>query len=324
MKSLSSENDIKSGAYIRSTRLFFEPSKLFEAQLTEIFDRLWPTLTALKMLRWEVRGYAEEIDVKSNEQLTRRFVDPCDKTLRPNLYRTCILDSWDCLESALATDLLINLFARYEGWCANILVCLGKSGQNALTREKWLQSEVKFPNLLSELCVGTDPALSKSFYDVYRLNNSRFHNNHLSNYFKVYHFFKECRNCIIHSGGKINDRIIGAESHIQGFITTDLDIAEIPSYSIGEIGDDLILQLRGVVGFSQILLNIVSTIDIEFIKAATAKDYFTRQVKKYANIHKPNFVKDRKIISMSNAAHFRKLTNYANLRSILQREGIIL
>ena len=46
-KVLSASSRLRTGLYKTSTTLFFTPSKLFEAQMTEIFDEVWPTVTAI-------------------------------------------------------------------------------------------------------------------------------------------------------------------------------------------------------------------------------------------------------------------------------------
>ena len=71
-------------------KCFFFQSKLIEAQITELFDDLWPTVTALKNLRWQVNGYYHEMNVKQNAKLASRFVFFVDKTNRRKLYRVCI------------------------------------------------------------------------------------------------------------------------------------------------------------------------------------------------------------------------------------------
>ena len=77
--------------------------------MTELFDDLWPTVTAIKNLRWQVNGYYHEMGVNQNHKLAARFVDLEDKTNRPNLYRTCIEQSWVQQEFSLARNLLTNI-----------------------------------------------------------------------------------------------------------------------------------------------------------------------------------------------------------------------
>lgn len=72
---LSTRSRLRTGSYKTSTSMFFTPSKLFEAQMTEIFDEVWPTVAALKMLRWQVKGYYEEYCITNNGKLSQKFVE---------------------------------------------------------------------------------------------------------------------------------------------------------------------------------------------------------------------------------------------------------
>ncbi len=117
---LSTSSPLRTGLYKTSTSLFFTPSKLFEAQMTEVFDEIWPMVTALKMLRWQVKGYYEEYCIENNGRLSQKFVEKEDVANRPNLYRTCIEDTWEDSEYRIAKNLLTNIFACYEGWIENI------------------------------------------------------------------------------------------------------------------------------------------------------------------------------------------------------------
>lgn len=126
-KVLSASSRLRTGLYKTNTTLFFTPSKLFEAQMTEIFDEVWPTVTAIKMLRWQVKGYYEEYCIDNNARLSSKFVEKEDITNRPNLYRTCIEDTWEDIEYRIAKNLLTNIFACYEGWAENINLTKKKS-----------------------------------------------------------------------------------------------------------------------------------------------------------------------------------------------------
>lgn len=327
-KELSPDSDVRTKAYLKSTRLFFISSKLFIAQITDIFDRLWPTLTALKMLRWQVRGYYEELGIGNNGALTKRFVDSIDKTWRPNLYRTCIKQTWVDTEYSVACDLLVNLFARYEGWCENILRELGYTQDRQIkTDSKKLQFPGKFSTFLNSLKNGADPAIASSFYNLYAITNKRYNLVHLDNYLEYYRFFKECRNSIAHKGETTSLDIINAHRAISGITSADLDVEELPETPCNVINQPLQLSLRGVVGFSQILLNIVSTMDIELIQAAHAKEYLTSRLKIY-NPQKPNFVGANKvgkrIKSICKKAYFQPPQNAIGLYNIFKTQNLML
>lgn len=333
-KRLSPNSDIVTGLYKKSTKHFFESSKFFEAQITDIYDHLWQTVAALKMLRWQVRGYYEYYDEMynnftsiSNSDLSGKFVDRLDKTCRPNLYRVCIGSNWGQTEDHLAKDLLINLFARYEAWLENILRELGESTQPSIqSYSKKLQFPNKAGSAITNLCSGKDITLTNSFYNVYKIRCKDCDIAHLVNYLNVYRYFKELRNSIVHSGEITTDKIISAYKGIVSLTARDLDTAEVPT-TFKPIKDGHIeISLRGVVGFSQILLKLVSVLDAELIQATNAKQYFIKKLRTYNG--KPNFVKkgneERKIKSICSKANFLCPQQPIDLYNWLKKQGLIL
>ncbi|CDC97467.1 uncharacterized protein BN576_00017 [Alistipes sp. CAG:268] len=280
MKVLSRQSPIRSGLYRTSTRLFYEPSKLLEAQITEVFDDVWPTITALKNLRWQVQGYHHEYNVATNSLLTSKFVEPGDKSNRPNLYRSCIEQTWDDQEFIIAKNLLINIFACYEAWIENIL---NIHRCNISANQKLLQS-TNWNNLISRLNATPDNKIVTNFYEGYKKCNKNYALSYIDKYMKLLRYFKECRNCIVHCGGQTTQRVIDTYLDIVDYTANDLGIKEKPQIFLNNINDSIKLSLRGVVGFSQIILKIVSTFDIELIKSNVAKSYFIQQLKS-ANPH---------------------------------------
>ena len=57
IKKLSPESPLTSGAYLGSSKSFFDSTKSTLAQITDLYDFAWPMVTALWNLRWEVSGY---------------------------------------------------------------------------------------------------------------------------------------------------------------------------------------------------------------------------------------------------------------------------
>lgn len=275
---LSTPSKVQSGQYKKTMKCFFFQSRLFEAQITELFDELWPTVTAIKNLRWQVTGYYHEMDVKQNAKLSARFVDSDDKSNRPNLYRACIEQTWEQQEFCISRNLLTNIFALYEGWIENILPKLSDDDIEA----KKFQFPVTVGTTLTSMQQHENTALVNAMYSVYVAKNSSSTLSHIDNYLKVYRYFKECRNCIIHSGGRTNQTLINAYNAVSRLTATDLDVIEVPEMKPVTAEDKLVeLSLRGVVGFSQIVIKIVEVLDMEFIKADKAIDCFVSQITEF-------------------------------------------
>jgi hypothetical protein len=85
---------------------------------------------------------------------------------------------------------------------------------------------------------------------------------------KCYRFFKELRNCAMHRGGiaeqRMHDAFIGFSSVAS---VNDLGVNEVPKHVPVVIGDPVRLSLRGVVGFTHVVLKLMATIDAELSQA---------------------------------------------------------
>ena len=319
-KVLSSDNKIKTGLYKTTTHCFYMQSKLFEAQITTLFDDLWVMVTSLKNLRWQVNGYYHVNNCQNNSKLVSRFVDAEDITNRPNLYRSCISRQWEQWDDSLSQIFLTNMFALFEGWLEIIVdqIFIGTENKKKELK-KWLQFPDKYRTGLHEICQGGNMIIINAFYDVYKFKNKHYNFAHLENYLKLYRYFKECRNCIIHKGGVSNQKLVDAYNAIALLTASDIDVNEMPKIeSITTQGAPVKLYLRGVVGFSQVLLKIVSTFDIEFIKCNNNETLFFDTIKEY-NSNKPainmniNALLSKKVEvvkTICNRAHFNK-PNYS-------------
>ena len=325
-KELSSPSPIKTGEYKKSSRLFFVQSKLLEAQITDLFDDVWPTVTAWKNLRWQVKGYHFEHPNYDNSQLTQRFVEANDKSNRPNLYRRCIQEPWEDQEYRIASNLLLNTFACFEGWVDEILKILGL---HTKTRATNFQFPSKWVNELLTMQSGGNQVIVDAFFDAYKGASKRYNLGHLNNYYIAYRYFKECRNIIVHSGGIVSNKLISAQKSYQSLSKEDLDVKEVPAFYAAQFDKPLSISLRGVVGFTQIVLNIVSTLDIEFIKCKNADSYFINHLKSVLGgcpitaSSNPNKLK-KDISHLCGKAGFKSPKEFTNMHVFLSRNGIML
>lgn len=269
---LSKQSPLRSGSYKTSTKHFFRSSKLFEAQITETFDHLWPTITALKNLRWQVNGYYHCMETRDNVELTKKFVENRDITVRPNLYRMCIELPWEEQEFHVAQNLLIQLFACYEAWCESILK--EAHCNNIRDNAKKLQFPIRCGSCISALSTAPNTSIVNAFYNTYinSINDASVAN--IDNYLLVYRYFKEIRNNIAHTGGIIDAKVMTAYQDIARLSNNDIDVTEFPEHFTPILGAPIKISLRGIVGFAQILLKLVTVIDVELIKSNNADKYY--------------------------------------------------
>ncbi len=321
MKPLSKPSALGNQEYLKGTSYFFDSSKLLGAQITELYDNIWPIVAAIKNLKWQVRGVYEEYENITNEVLTRKFVETKDKNVRANLYRFCLDTPWETIEGNIARTLLTNIFALYESWEH----MLGK--ELSININKKLQFPGKNQAIIASL---TPSSYLEQYYILYKSRNKNYDLTKIDNWLNVYRYFKEVRNNDIHNGGIVNEqKVIDAYNIVKNFTSSDLGVKEVPQIYPVTLGEPIELSLRGVVGFSQIIIKLVQTFDIEFIQYANAEKSFCSKIKNVYDTSNKN-IKNRYrndtakfILSLTGRSNYLPPTDTLKIHELLKNEGVI-
>jgi hypothetical protein len=328
MKSLSPISPLTGDRHLLSDRYFFNSSKLFAAQITDLFDFIWPTLTAMWNLRWQVSGYLNtRKEAITKEELVAKFINQEHKHVRPNLYRSCIEFSWDRQTEDLSKTILINLFAYYESWVENIL---SELRLNTKTNQKKMQfpSTNASDGILSIHSAATTPAsttLTNSFYNVYK-RSKKYSFPKINNLLITYRYFKECRNSLVHLGGRVDQKLCDASIAYDALSTTDIAMTVKPEYSVFAINDKVTLNIKGIAGLTDILLRIVTSIDAEFLQGKAAEDVFLNRIKSTVGPKPKNidfFKKEKEIRSIVQRSAFAKPNALDGIETFFKLKGIL-
>ncbi|WP_345724855.1 hypothetical protein [Herpetosiphon gulosus] len=116
---------------------------------------------------------------------------------------------------------------------------------------------------------------------------------------RCYRYFKECRNCLAHKGGIADDKTEDAyKEFLVVATTTNLGVKEVPVHEPIIKGQPIKVELRGITGFCEIILKILTTLDAEFARSEKAEKEFLRRWK---NAHvSPIFLTRRNIYQREN------------------------
>ncbi|ULA66381.1 MAG: hypothetical protein LZF62_50371 [Nitrospira sp.] len=258
--------------------VLFEPSRGILTELTQLFDFVWPTAAAMWNLRWQVQGFIAVTPNVTNLDLHARFVQGSTIHGAGNLRGACIDKSWDDQAAQFAKFLLVDICALYESWVSQVLICLGSSKASI---EKNLQFPTSIVNgrpngiraAIDDLTNPESSVMRLTFYDSLKSSPKNSLAN-LDNLLRCYRYFKECRNALIHHGGVASRQTIEAYLAFCSVATpAALDVSEVPMHQPPIPGAPIKLNLRGVVGLSNIVLRIVSTIDAELSRSVKAEQY---------------------------------------------------
>ena len=251
---------------------FFVASRNALEAITDLYDFVWPTAAALWNLRWQVAGYN---DIRGGtttvEELKARFLEG-SAIYGANLHRACIEHTWDQQRSNLALVVLVNLFAIYESWTVELMAEFGSSA----SAKKILQ----FPSSIDKNGKprGIGPELQQltstrggGTEELHQALSTQkgVHPKHLEEMLVVYRCFKECRNSMMHRGGRATSEAVDAAAAM-----VDLPISvpfQVPKHTPLILDAPVVLDLYGTVGFSDVLRRLVLTIDAELTTAAQAE-----------------------------------------------------
>jgi hypothetical protein len=265
-------------------KLFFSISQNLAPRLTEIFDFVWPTAAAIWNLRWQVAGLLSVLPDLTEEDLLGRFVVGSDIT-GANLRRACTKTTWADQQQEFARFLLFEFCALYEAWCEGCLKELGASAE--------LSKDLQYPTTTKDakkrgvgLAIdtinrSTSDVLCAAIYPTIGVNRKK-SRPHLEQLLVCYRYFKEVRNSLIHVGGSQSNRLAEAEAGYKALGNAALGVAEVPRFNPQTPGKRVRLDLRGVVGFGEIVLRLMCTLDIELSQAKDCERVF---VTKWRSTH---------------------------------------
>lgn len=264
--------------------LFFEASRSAYSRVTEVFDFVWPASVALWNLRWQVAGLTSVMPEVTVNDLNHRFVVGSG-IHGANLKRACADHDWSEQQQQFARFLLVQVFGIFEG-------CLGAvlEGISHIRLEK----ELQFPThpggsgaakgaapALAHIRANSSAMIQNAFYPIL-VQHPKNGIANLENLLIAYRCFKECRNALMHHGGDADARAVAAWQAYDSLTAATLGVKELPACPAVVLGAPVSLSLRGVVGFTEIILRLIATYDAEFACSSNAeREFQTRWKQKF-------------------------------------------
>lgn len=251
--------------------VFFRASQDALDNITSVFDFVHPLTASMrftgdKVLELHKKG-------KTADEIVA-IIDPAHSVHGANYTRAFVETAWLEQEEKLAWLLLNNLFAIHEGWAQRLF---DETFSTLGFDERDFTKQLEYPKLSKSLkCffvskVTTSSLMTKSFYPVYKRNCSLDFSK-LDNYMLCYRYFKEARNCYMHRNCIASKNLMKAyKAFIAKATTSDLDVSEVPIVVPPILGTPVHLNLRGVIGFSNIIQRIITLSDINLICSKAAE-----------------------------------------------------
>lgn len=257
--------------------LFFPATRQAINQVTSLFNFVWPTAAALWNLRWQVKGFITEVPQASVEQLKQRFLFG-SKIDNVDLKRTVQDHSWEDQTAIFASFVLTNAFAIYEQWADEILQSLGQGpGHGKRLQFPDRPNQPGITATINNLCQDESAVLMSAYYPIFS-SNRKYSLAQLGSLIACYRYFKEIRNAQVHSGGIANQAAVAAYQAFQPVSGKgDLGRKGELVFDPVVLGQPVALHLRGVVGFTDVLIKIMVTVDAELCRSEKAEAIFEKE-----------------------------------------------
>lgn len=247
---------------------FFQCTTNALNNITLLFDLIWPLSAGLWNLRAAVQGIQSIYPGITSKQLTEKF--GVGSGLHGVNYQRAFCDtSWERQKEELSWMLLNSVIPIYEEWLQAL-----KSSCFTDMHDK----ELQFPNNIhaeiSRLTMVQSAVLKNSFYHTYKAKKHRAYSK-IEALLHCYRVFKEMRNCYMHHGRICDEKLERAYTAYLPYANpTALGVKEVPIIHIPHKDELIQNDLRGVVGFSHIVLKIIVSLDAELLCAKAAEVEF--------------------------------------------------
>lgn len=264
-------------------KFFFAASHDAADQIESLFNFVWPTAVALWNLRQQVQGFVASNANTPDTQLTQHFIAGSD-IQGADLRRACIEQTWSEQQERLAGIILTNTFAVYEHWAEEIMTACGKvarSGEhlqgNEIRRANGTIARLGIKGVIADFAASPSNSMTLAYYPI-AIRAKKFSLPIIDNLANCYWYFKEIRNCMMHGGGVASSRAeLAYAAFAQNSGKSSLGMrGELKHYPI-TAGQPVRVDLRGVVGFTEVILKIITTVDAELCRSSAGEAYFLKR-----------------------------------------------
>lgn len=261
--------------------VFFTATQHAVDRLTEVFDLIHPVLGSMWNTKSEVLGLkALYPDITETKLKNRYSIIP---ELRGANYTRAFLEwDWDKTKMDFAWIILNNIFVVYEGWIKELHDTVFDDVHGDLKLKV-----MQYPGIgteINRLTQNKSTLLSECYYNLYKTAKRRAVVP-LDNLMYCYRYFKELRNCYVHHGKIADTKLVDAYNQFLPFASKEmLGVPECPIYITPILNTEISVDLRGVIGFSAIIFQIILTCDAELLCSQYAEIEFLARLQ---NMHRP-------------------------------------
>lgn len=265
---------------------YFEHTTLSMQRLDHFADDFQLCVIALWNLRCEVKGYLSENPKVSDKELENRYFAGLRFGMRYFGFREAFDATWDSQVSSYSWKLIGDACAVFEEWLDKIV---DLAHVNAKKKEivkglqfprGWDSKQPSGSDLMAEvvknnLCKDAADAFKRAF-----VADEKYDIGTLDELLLCYQVFKKFRNAYMHSGSIASKECVSVfkkYSAIKPVCT--IGTKNNPVVDDLTIGKIIVPKYRSVVGFTDVVMRLIGTYDVEFIGTTFGESEFVRRFK---------------------------------------------
>lgn len=324
-------------------KLFLSSSIDSSHALTELFDFVWPTSAALWNFKWQTSGFLAACPDATEKDLLGRFVFGSG-VYGVNVKKIASEQSWEDMQQWFSRLLLSEICALFEGWIESALdelkvpVSVRKQGTRDANK---LGKQLQFPSTfdpagqvidgsayaVAKIVSATPSATMMNCFQPTQLKNKKNSSAKIENLLICYRVFKEVRNDFVHHGGRASNKTLSEYFKYAAETPATLGTKEKPVLVQPIKGQVIQLSLRGVVGFSDVVLRLIATYD-QLLTRAPYADIALKN--KWIEVHKGRVIvkaagpgRDKKIASLIKKCGLPNPCDLSSLYNHLYSKGLV-
>lgn len=257
-------------------------------RITEMFDVIHPITVSYWNMKSEILGLkALDPDITESKFNARYNIA---HVVHGVSFKHSFIDmDWDDFTENVGWIVLNNVISIYEGWLKELHDDVFNDSACEL-KEK----EMQFPTNgvkgiipeMTRLTAAQSTLVKNGFYNFF-ITKPHYSSVPLDNLLYCYRYFKEMRNCYLHNGIIATQNLINAYNDFLPVASSVLlGVKECPQYIKPVINEKAKVSLRGVIGFSEIILNIIVTCDAELLCSKYAEIDMYKRLNSHVSIKK--------------------------------------
>jgi hypothetical protein len=232
-------------------------------EITRLFDFVWPTAAALWNLRWQVNGYLTAVPNASSQEVAGRFVAGSGiggADVKGMVTRL----TWDDQKERFAEFILTNVFAVYESWARRLILSCNINDMSDRDVYRIGNGTTSGLSVFIARVTETPSVAMQTAFQPEFLKHKKVYVTEQEKMLKCYTYFKEIRNCQIHNGRKADQTAVNAFNSFSPVSSASaLKTKETIEHFPVTLESRTKLSLRGVVGFCDIVLRLMITVDAQ-------------------------------------------------------------